>query len=136
MVKDDEELLDRIEQDPDVMTGKPVVEGTRLTVQYIIRLLAEGNSIQDILDEYDDLSEKDVRACLLFASKSLDDTPVKPLKAEAEKSFDEIVKPLREKAEELDLKKEDVEGIVHEAREEAKELSEEVKKDIAEHYRG
>jgi len=37
-----------------------------------------------------------------------------------EKSFDEIVKPLREKAEELDLKKEDVEGIIHEYREEAK----------------
>ena len=83
MVKDEEELLKRITQDPEVMTGKPVIKGTRLTVQYIIGLLAEGASIQDIVDEYDDLSKKDVKACLLYASKSLDHTHVKPLKAEA-----------------------------------------------------
>ncbi|MFW6038828.1 MAG: DUF433 domain-containing protein [Candidatus Saliniplasma sp.] len=70
MVKD--ELLKRITQDPDVMAGKPVIKGTRLTVQYIIGLLAEGASMDEIVNEYDDLSEKDVKACLIFAPKSLD----------------------------------------------------------------
>ena len=68
-------LLDRINIDPKVMVGKPVIRGTRLTVDYILKLLAQGVTNEEILDEYKDLTNDDIRACLLFAAKSLNDTP-------------------------------------------------------------
>ncbi len=83
MVKNEEELLKRITRNPEVMTGKPVIKGTRLTVQYIIGLLAEGASMDEILEEYEGLSKEDIKACLLYASKSLEHTYIQPLKAEA-----------------------------------------------------
>ncbi len=68
------ELLNRITQDPGVMSGKPVIRGTRLTVQFIIGLLAEGFSVDEIMEEYEGISEIDVKGCLLYASKSMDHT--------------------------------------------------------------
>jgi len=65
------------------MVGKPVIVGTRLTVDYILNLLAHGATFQDILDEYDGLSEADIHACLLFATKSLEETTFMPLMMEA-----------------------------------------------------
>ena len=47
-----EELLERITINPKIMVGKPVIRGTRLTVEYILGLLAHGISIEEILDEY------------------------------------------------------------------------------------
>jgi len=75
----DDHLLERITVNPAVMVGKPVVRGTRLTVEYILNLLAHGASFQDILNEYHGLEESDIRACLLFATKSLQDTAFMPL---------------------------------------------------------
>jgi uncharacterized protein (DUF433 family) len=79
----DQQLLERIMLDPKVMVGKPVIKGTRLTVEYILNLLAHGASDADILDEYDGLTHEDIRACLLFATKSLEDTAFMPLPVEA-----------------------------------------------------
>ena len=79
----DQLLLERIALDPKVMVGKPVVKGTRLTVEYILNLLAHGATDADILDEYDGLTHEDIRACLLFATKSLEDTAFMPLPVEA-----------------------------------------------------
>lgn len=67
----DQELLERIVSDPAVMVGKPVIKGTRLTVDYILNLLAHGSTVDDILDEYEGLTREDVQACLLFAAHSL-----------------------------------------------------------------
>lgn len=67
---DDRDLARRIVVDPAVMTGKPVIRGTRLTVDLILNLLAHGQSEQDILAEYDGLTAADIRACLLFATHS------------------------------------------------------------------
>ncbi len=78
-----EKLLERITLDPDVMTGKPVIKGTRLTVQFILGLLAHGASEKEILEEYNGLSGEDIRACLLFATESLEDTTFMPLSVEA-----------------------------------------------------
>ena len=78
----DDELLERITLDPNVMTGKPVIRGTRLTVDFILNLLAHGATADELIDEYSHLRRDDVLACLLFASKSLADTTFAPLAAE------------------------------------------------------
>lgn len=70
----DQQLLARITLDPQVMVGKPVIHGTRLTVEYILNLLGHGETVQSILDEYQGLTAEDIQACLLFASRSLEST--------------------------------------------------------------
>ena len=77
----DFELLARISVDPQVMLGKPVIKGTRLTVEYILNLLAHGATDDEIIEEYDGISKEDIRACLLFAKKSLESTEFMPLVA-------------------------------------------------------
>ncbi len=78
----DQQLLERITLDPKVMVGKPVIKGTRLTVEYILNLLAHGATANDIVEEYQGLTPEDVQACLLFATKSLENTAFMPLTAE------------------------------------------------------
>ena len=75
----DRQLLARITLDPKVMVGKPVIKGTRLTVKYILNLLAHGATTAEILEEYEGLTEQDIRTCILFATKSLEDTSFMPL---------------------------------------------------------
>ncbi|MCL4215606.1 MAG: DUF433 domain-containing protein [Candidatus Hydrogenedentes bacterium] len=62
---------DRITLDPAILTGKPVVRGTRMAVEFIIELLAEGWTEQRILDSYPGLTREDVLACLQYASETL-----------------------------------------------------------------
>ncbi len=78
----DRQLLERIGCDPKIMVGKPVIKGTRLTVDYILNLLGHGSTPDAILDEYEGLEREDIQACLLFASKSLSGTAFLPLVAE------------------------------------------------------
>jgi uncharacterized protein (DUF433 family) len=75
----DQELLERITVDPKVMAGKPIIKGTRLTVEYILNLLAHGATARDILIEYKGLTEDDIQACILFATKSLESMTFMPL---------------------------------------------------------
>jgi uncharacterized protein (DUF433 family) len=79
----DQELLERIILNPKVMAGKPVIKGTRLTVEYILNLLAHGATPEEILAEYEGLTREDIQACFLFATKSLGDTDFMPLIIEA-----------------------------------------------------
>ena len=76
---EDRELLKRISLDPKVMLGKPVIKGTRLTVEYIIDRLAHKATTADLVEEYDGLTHEDIAACLLFARHSLSDTDYFPL---------------------------------------------------------
>ena len=78
-----QQLLERITCNKDVLLGKPVIKGTRLTVEYILNLLAQGSTIKAILDEYDGLTQDDVYACFLFASQSLSSTTFMPLLVES-----------------------------------------------------
>jgi uncharacterized protein (DUF433 family) len=64
------------------MVGKPVIHETRLTVEFILGLLAQGDTIEDILAEYPALVKEDIQACLLFASRSLQDVDFMPLSVE------------------------------------------------------
>ena len=78
----DQELLERIVLNPKVMVGKPVIKGTRLTVEYMLNLLAHSATIDEILAEYQGLAREDVQACLLFATRSLASTTFMPLMVE------------------------------------------------------
>lgn len=73
-------LTDRIIVDPKILTGKPVVRGTRISVELVVELLAAGWSHEQILASYPHLSEDDIRACLGYASELLREEKVYPLK--------------------------------------------------------
>jgi uncharacterized protein (DUF433 family) len=75
----DQSLLERITLNPKIMMGKPVIKGTRLTVEYVLGLLAHGSTVEDILEEYEGLTTEDIQGCILFASKSLSETAFMPL---------------------------------------------------------
>jgi uncharacterized protein (DUF433 family) len=61
-------LLDRITVNPNIMVGKPIIRSTRLTVEYILNLLAHGATETEILDEYQGLTREDIQACLLCST--------------------------------------------------------------------
>jgi uncharacterized protein (DUF433 family) len=62
---------DRITLAPDVLAGKPVIKGTRISVEFVIDLLGRGWTTEQILREYDHLSPADIQACLAYASEVL-----------------------------------------------------------------
>lgn len=64
-------LYDRIIVDPAILVGKPVIKGTRLAVEFIIDLLAQGWSENAILENYPGLTQQDIQACLAYASDAL-----------------------------------------------------------------
>lgn len=61
----------RIESKPDVLCGKACVHGTRLSVEHLVGLLAQGWSVEEIMDAYPDLSREDLMACLKYAAESV-----------------------------------------------------------------
>jgi uncharacterized protein (DUF433 family) len=64
-------LLDRIETNPNVMQGKPVIRGTRIPVELILRKLSQGATEADLLESYPRLTGDDVRAALAYAADSV-----------------------------------------------------------------
>jgi len=61
-------MLERITVNLDICNGKPVIRGTRITVQTVLEFLAAGDSVEDVLEEYPTLKREDVQACLDYAS--------------------------------------------------------------------
>jgi uncharacterized protein (DUF433 family) len=61
-------LSNRIVADPEILGGKPVVRGTRLSVEFVLELLAAGQSEAEILESYPGLVREDILACLSYAS--------------------------------------------------------------------
>lgn len=70
---------ERIVIDPHILVGKPVVKGTRLAVEFIVGLLAEGWSEEEIMKNYPGLTKEDIQACLGYASAVLKSEKVYPL---------------------------------------------------------
>lgn len=70
---------DRITIDPAVLTGKPVITGTRLAVEFILDLLAEGWTHEQILQNYPPLADEDIQAALHYAAETLKHERVYPL---------------------------------------------------------
>lgn len=70
---------ERIVIDPEILVGKPVIKGTRLSVEFVIDLLAQGWSEADILRNYPGLTQEDIKACLSYASTALQAEKVYPL---------------------------------------------------------
>jgi len=66
--------MDLIEINPNIMLGKPVIKGTRITVEHIISLLSQDISIVEILNEYKGLEKKQILACLQYAENILEKT--------------------------------------------------------------
>lgn len=64
-----EDLLERISIDPDVCAGKPCIRGHRIWVSLVLGMLAEGMSVADVLAEYPQLEEADVRACMAYGAR-------------------------------------------------------------------
>ena len=62
---------DRIEIDPNVMMGKPVIKGTRIKIELILRKLAEGASEDELLDAYPRLARDDIRAAIAYAADTI-----------------------------------------------------------------
>jgi uncharacterized protein (DUF433 family) len=64
-------MRERIEINPEAMQGKPVIRGTRVPVELLLRKLAEGTTTADLLDQYPRLSAEDVRAALGYAADTI-----------------------------------------------------------------
>lgn len=65
------EWRDRISADPNIIGGKPAIRGTRLAVEYMLDLLANGMSISDILRDWPGLAAEGVRACIAYAADAV-----------------------------------------------------------------
>ena len=72
-------LAERIEANPDVMLGKPVIYGTRVPVELILRRISEGATEEDLLASYPHLTRDDIRAAVAFAADTI--------------AYEEIVEP-------------------------------------------
>ena len=73
-----------IHSDPEILIGKPVVKGTRLSVDFILRLFAKGWSEQQVLENYPTLTPEALRAIFAFAAESLNEALFYTLPTEAQ----------------------------------------------------
>ena len=73
---DKQNVLDRITAHPDVMVGKPVIRRMRITVEQLLKALANGITADQLLDDYPELENEDIRAALLYASQLVDEERV------------------------------------------------------------
>ncbi len=78
-------LLQRITTDPRVLSGKPVVKGTRISVELILESLAAAWTMEEILESYPHITEQDVRACLAYAAAHVASEEIIPLRSLADR---------------------------------------------------
>lgn len=71
-MKAESELLARITVRPDVFGGKPIIRDMRIAVEHVLAMLAAGDTVERVLEEYSFLEPEDIQACLLFAHRSME----------------------------------------------------------------
>ena len=71
----------KIEINPNIMLGKPVIRGTRIPIELIIRKLGEGATVEDLLDAYPNLTKKDIQEALAYAADVLENEEIILLEA-------------------------------------------------------
>ena len=81
-MKSKERLLSRIIVDPKIMVGKPIIKGTRIPVEQILRLLGQGLTSEKIQKAYPPLTKEDIQAALLYASKITSKEEIYPVTVE------------------------------------------------------
>ena len=75
----EEKLLKRVVVDPEIMAGKPVIKGTRIPVDLIVKLVAKGMTYEEIKKDYPYLTKEDVKAALMYAAEVTGNEEVFPL---------------------------------------------------------
>ena len=73
---DEDELLKRITVRSDIFGGKPIIRDMRFAVEHVLGQMAAGDTVEDILDQYELLEPEDIQACLVFAYRSIAGTCV------------------------------------------------------------
>ncbi|HQH72331.1 MAG TPA: DUF433 domain-containing protein [bacterium] len=76
---DEKTVLERITINPKIFGGKPVIRGRRLAVEHVLGMLAAGDDIPTLLEEYPWLEKEDIQACLLYARRLVGHERVEPL---------------------------------------------------------
>ena len=74
-----ENFDERIEINPEILLGKPIIKGTRISVELIIKLIAQRWTDEQILGEYHSLNREDIQAALLYAEKVIENEEVYPI---------------------------------------------------------
>jgi uncharacterized protein (DUF433 family) len=72
---------ERIVINPSILVGKPIIKGTRISVEFVIGLLGQGWTVEQVLAEYDHLKPEDIQACLSYASEVLSSEKIYPISA-------------------------------------------------------
>ncbi|MDW8240814.1 MAG: DUF433 domain-containing protein [Acidobacteriota bacterium] len=78
-ITDEAQLLSRITVNPNIFGGRPIIRGMRIKVETILALLEQGVSEPDILDDYPDLEQEDIRACLAYARALVANETLEPV---------------------------------------------------------
>ncbi|MBI3585391.1 MAG: DUF433 domain-containing protein [Nitrospinae bacterium] len=71
-----EDLLNRIIVNPEVMVGKPIIRGLRITVEQILKALASGVTVEELLEDYPELEREDIQAVLMYATELVNEEQV------------------------------------------------------------
>jgi len=79
VIEMEKKLLNRIVVDQKIMVGKPIIKGTRVPVDMIVRQIAQGLKIKEILGDYPQLKEDDIKAALLYCAEIVEGESVFPL---------------------------------------------------------
>ena len=80
---DETKLLERIQVNPQIFGGKPIIRGRRLAVEHVLGMLAAGDTPEILLQGYPWLEPEDIQACLVYARRLVGHERVEPLRIES-----------------------------------------------------